>query len=197
MTKIGNNTAMRYANDPDIERQIAQFGANMREARRRASMTQTDLASIDGLDRAAISLTEKGRRSPDMRTLLRIAQGLNVTAAELVAGIGSHSPDGRPATVAADSVPISGMPDDDAGQSNNSFKRTFLPTDSPTAFSQNLYEARRGAGISQQTLGARADVDAAAISLYERGQRQPNLRTVLKLARTLQISPVALLRDVR
>lgn len=193
MTKIGNNTAMRYANDPDIERQIAQFGANMREARRRASMTQTDLASIDGLDRAAISLTEKGRRSPDMRTLLRIAEGLNVTAAELVRGIGPHSSDGRPTSAPAAPAP----PDADAGPSHNSSKRTSQTPGSPTAFSQNLYMARRGAGISQQTLGARADVDAAAISLYERGQRQPNLRTVLKLARTLQISPVALLHGVR
>lgn len=196
MTKIGNNTAMRYANDPDIERQITQFGANMRAARRRSGMTQTDLASIDGLDRAAISLTEKGRRSPDMRTLLRIAEGLNVTAAELVQGIGHRSVDGRPTTGPADPADLD-RPDDDAGPSHNSSKRTFRPTDTPNAFSQNLYEARRGAGISQQTLGARADVDAAAISLYERGQRQPNLRTVLKLARTLQISPVALLRDVR
>jgi transcriptional regulator with XRE-family HTH domain len=184
---------MRYANDPDIERQIAEFGANMRDARRRASMTQTELAAIDGLDRAAISLTEKGRRSPDMRTLLRIAEGLNVTAAELVRGIGPHSTEGTP-----NAAPVGlDLHEDAAGRSHNSSQRTSRSVKTPTAFSRNLYEARRDVGISQQTLGAQADVDAAAISLYERGQRQPNLRTVLKLARTLGISPAALLRDVR
>ncbi len=175
---------MRYANDPEIERQIAEFGANMRDARRRIGMTQTELASMDGLDRAAISLTEKGKRSPDMRTLLRIAQGLDVTAAELVEGIGPYSVDGadpnaiEPDTGAAGSWSGATEPD-------------------PVAFSRNLHAARRKAGISQQILGMRADVDAAAISLYERGQRQPNLRTIFKLARTLQIGPAALLRNVR
>jgi hypothetical protein len=32
--------------------------------------------------------------------------------------------------------------------------------------------------------------------VYERGGREPNLRTVLKLARALQLSPVALLDGV-
>jgi transcriptional regulator with XRE-family HTH domain len=164
---------MRYANDAEIERQIRMFGENMRSARRRAGMTQTDLAAVDGLDRAAISLTEKGKRSPDMRTLRRIADGVKATPAELVQGIGydgnaSHAPKTRVAR---------------AARSNG--------------FGGNLLRARQGLGLSQQVLGARADVDAAAISLYERGQREPNLRTILKLARTLQMSPAQLLRGVR
>lgn len=161
---------MRYTNDPEIEGQIGEFGHNMRAARKRAGLTQTQLAALDGLDRAALSLTEKGKRSPDMRTLLRIAEGLGVTAAGLVAGIGEFD---AAAGHAAGHAPAPG-----------------------TRFSENLYRARRHAGISQQTLGLRADVDAAAISLYERGQREPNLRTVLKLARTLRISPAELLRGL-
>jgi transcriptional regulator with XRE-family HTH domain len=157
---------MRYTNDPEIEGQIEEFGQNMRAARKRAGLTQTQLAALDGLDRAAISLTEKGKRSPDMRTLLRIAEGLGVTAAGLVAGIGEFG-----AGPGYDPAP-------------------------GTRFSENLYRARRHAGISQQALGLRADVDAAAISLYERGQREPNLRTVLKLARTLRIGPAELLRGL-
>lgn len=152
-------------------------------------MTQTDLAAIDGLDRAAISLTEKGKRSPDMRTLLRIADGLDVTAAELVSDIGPFSPDGN-----EPAAPPARRSADDAHDSPN---RKRPGKQSATPFSQNLLAARRRAGISQQALGAHADVDAAAISLYERGQREPNLRTILKLARTLQISPVELLRGVR
>jgi transcriptional regulator with XRE-family HTH domain len=187
-TQIGNNEPVRYANDPEIEEQIGAFGANMRATRRRAGMTQTDLAAIDGLDRAAISLTEKGKRSPDMRTLLRIAEGLDVTAAELVSDIGPYSRNVN------GPVPkeLPSFADDPYGSSHRKARGKQT-----TPFSRNLYAARRRAGISQQALGAHADVDAAAISLYERGQREPNLRTVLKLARTLKISPVELLRDVR
>jgi transcriptional regulator with XRE-family HTH domain len=162
---------MRHtSNDPEIEQQLRAFGENMRAARLRAGLTQTALASVDGLDRAAISLTEKGKRSPDMRTLLRIAHGLKVTPAELVDGLGSFDMDAR---------------------------RSRARRGSPDRFGANLLQARRNSGLSQQVLGASADVDAAAISLYERGQRQPNLRTVLKLARTLQVSPAHLLRGVR
>jgi transcriptional regulator with XRE-family HTH domain len=168
---------MRYTNDPEIEGQIGAFGKNMRVARKRAGLTQTQLAALDGLDRAAISLTEKGKRSPDMRTLLRIASGLQVQADELLEGIG----DFRPAED-GDKPAVPG--------SRSKGRR------SGDRFSENLHRARRCAGISQQALGLSADVDAAAISLYERGQRQPNLRTVLKLARTLKISPVDLLKGV-
>lgn len=157
------------SDDLEIEEQIGVFGENMRAARRRAGMTQTALAQVDGLDRAAISLTEKGKRSPDMRTLLRIAHGLRVKPADLVQGIGSFDNDGRGPRA----------------------------TRSDNRFGENLLRARQRAGLSQQVLGAHADVDAAAISLYERGQREPNLRTVLKLCRTLQISPAQLLRGVR
>jgi transcriptional regulator with XRE-family HTH domain len=176
---------VRYANDPEIERQIGAFGENMRAARRRAGMTQTDLAAVDGLDRAAISLTEKGKRSPDMRTLLRICQGLEVTPADLVRGIGPFAADGTSGEAKARS-----------SQSHDSSAQTKPASGPATPFSENLHSARRKTGISQQTLGMRADVDAAAISLYERGQREPNLRTILKLARTLEMSPVELLQGM-
>lgn len=165
---------MKYANDEEIEQQIRLFGENMRAARRRAGMTQIDLAAVDGLDRAAISLTEKGKRSPDMRTLLRIAHGVRATPSELVDGIGDHH-----------------------DSSSRASKPQLARRAQSNGFGGNLLRARRRLGLSQQALGARADVDAAAISLYERGQREPNLRTILKLARTLQISPAQLLRGVR
>jgi transcriptional regulator with XRE-family HTH domain len=60
----------------------------------------------------------------------------------------------------------------------------------------NLRAARLQAEFSQETLGYEAEVDRAAISVYERGGRGPNLRTVLKLARALQMRPTALLNGV-
>jgi DNA-binding XRE family transcriptional regulator len=55
-------------------------------------------------------------------------------------------------------------------------------------FGKNLREARRTASLSQEELAERADVDRSAISVYERGRREPNLRTIVKLAHALEIS---------
>lgn len=165
-----------HGNDPEIDEQLRDFGHNMRAARRQKGLTQTALASMDGLDRAAISLTEKGKRSPDMRTLVRIARGLKTTPAELVYGLGNSG--GR----------------DGSGSDGSPRRRRRSDGEH---FGLNLRRERHRAGLSQQALGAYAEVDAAAISLYERGHREPNLRTVLKLARTLQVSPSQLLRGVR
>jgi transcriptional regulator with XRE-family HTH domain len=39
-------------------------------------------------------------------------------------------------------------------------------------------------------------VDRSAISNYERGTREPNLRTIVRLARALDVTPASLLRDL-
>lgn len=77
--------------------------------------------------------------------------------------------------------------------------QTYSQMDSPAqprTFGQNLREARRQAGVSQDDLARESGVDRTAISTYERGRREPNLRTVVKLARALGVSPATLLRDL-
>jgi transcriptional regulator with XRE-family HTH domain len=64
------------------------------------------------------------------------------------------------------------------------------------AFGKNLREARRTAGLSQEELADRASVDRPAISVYEHGRREPNLGTIVKLARALGISAGALVRGL-
>ena len=39
-------------------------------------------------------------------------------------------------------------------------------------------------------------MDRAAISVFERGKRNPNLRTLLRLARALELPPGVLLRSI-
>jgi transcriptional regulator with XRE-family HTH domain len=63
-------------------------------------------------------------------------------------------------------------------------------------FGANLREARQLAGISQERLARVAKVDRAAISVYENGGREPNLRTVLKLALKLGVRPASLLTGI-
>lgn len=159
--------------EPDLEGQLRLFGANLRTVREQAGLTQQGLSEVARLDRAAISFIERGKRSPDMATLLRIARALNTTPAKLVNEIGAEGPNLR-------------GPRD-----------TGLVRDPATRLGANLGWARRRAKVSQETLALEASVDRAAISVYEHGRRDPNLRTILKLASALDVPAATLLRGVK
>lgn len=64
------------------------------------------------------------------------------------------------------------------------------------AFGAVLKERRKQEGLTQEELAFRAEMHTTAISLYERGLRQPTLYTVFKLARILGVQPSALVVDV-
>jgi transcriptional regulator with XRE-family HTH domain len=156
----------------EIAEQVNLFGENLREARRQAGMTQVELASATPLDRAAISRLECGERAPDMRTLLRLCAALAVEPAALLRGIGPKASPPHARSV----VEVS---------------------DAPAArFGANLRWARNRAGVSQERLALDAKVDRAAISVYENGGREPNLRTVIKLALELDVRPALLLGGI-
>lgn len=159
---------MAGADEVEIAEQIRAFGRNLREARGRANLTQAQLSVAAPLDRAAISRLECGERSPDMPTLLRVCAALGTTPSDLLRGVG-----------------------------NGSSARAPRNLPEPGDFGANLRWARQRAGISQERLALDAKVDRAAISVYENGVRQPNLRTVLKLALKLDVAPGLLLRGVR
>jgi transcriptional regulator with XRE-family HTH domain len=163
---------MAAADKAEIAKQILAFGGNLRRARGRAGLTQAQLSSSAPLDRAAISRLECGERAPDMPTLLRLCRALEVTPTDLLRGVG-------------------------VGNSARGARRENGVSSHPAAvFGSNLKWARRRAGISQERLALDAKVDRAAISVYENGGRQPNLRTVLKLALKLEVRPAVLLRGI-
>ena len=170
---------MRHTDDPEIDEQVRAFGENMRAARARAGLSQVALSQATRLDRAAISFLERAERSPDLSTLVRVAAALAVTPTELLAGIGS----GATETLAP------ARPTERAGKSGRA-------SESALRLGANLRAARKHAGLSQETLAYDAEVDRAAISVYERGGRGPNLRTVLKLARALRLVPAVLFDGV-
>jgi transcriptional regulator with XRE-family HTH domain len=64
-----------------------QFGANLRRLRDAAGLTQLDLALQCDMDMAEISRYELGQRDPRLSTIVRLAAGLELEAAELVGGI--------------------------------------------------------------------------------------------------------------
>lgn len=66
---------------------------------------------------------------------------------------------------------------------------------SPThaAFGQAIREARGQRALSQEALADRCGLDRTYIGGIERGERNPSLTNILRIADALQISPSALL----
>jgi transcriptional regulator with XRE-family HTH domain len=60
------------------------FGQVMREARKKASMSQMDLHKKSGLDRTFISDLERGIQCPSLRTILRVAIALDTAPWKLI-----------------------------------------------------------------------------------------------------------------
>ncbi len=160
---------MRNTGNPDIDKQLEQFGQNIRAARERIGLSQDRL----GLDRAAISFLERAERSPDLPTVVKVAHAVDVAPAALLKGVGTRGSAVRGPRHAPDS-----------------------PDTPAVRFGINLRWARQRAGVSQEALALKADVDRAAISVFEHGRRDPNLRTILKLARALDVPPAVLLNGI-
>ncbi len=59
------------------------------------------------------------------------------------------------------------------------------------AFGRVLRQLRTDAGMTQEQLGLRADLQRNFISVLERGEKQPSLLTLFKLATALDIKPGA------
>lgn len=80
----------------------------------------------------------------------------------------------------------------------HSVRRTSVPGKASRArtFGETLRKIRLEQGASQDDLSRLSGVDRSAISNYERGLREPNLRSIVRLARALKIDPAALLRDL-
>jgi transcriptional regulator with XRE-family HTH domain len=162
---------MRSTGDPELDEQLVQFGENIRQARRDAGLSQIDLSLRSNLDRAAVSFLERAERAPDLSTIVRLASALDVKPSALLHGVGAGSGARGPRQTPDGLAPAA-------------------------HFGANLRWVRQRVGISQEALANEAAVDRAAISVFERGRRDPNLRTVLRLARALGVSPGALLRGL-
>jgi transcriptional regulator with XRE-family HTH domain len=163
---------MRSTGDAELDGQLVRFGENIRQARKRVGLSQIDLSVRASLDRAAVSFIERAERAPDLSTIIRVAGAVSVKPAALLRGIGF------------DGVAVRGP------------RHPAEAVAPAVRFGTNLRWARQRAGLSQEALANEAAVDRAAVSVFERGRRNPNLRTILRLARALQLPPGVLLRGI-
>jgi transcriptional regulator with XRE-family HTH domain len=58
---------------------------------------------------------------------------------------------------------------------------------------RNFVVARKGAGLSQEEVGIRAELHRTEVGMLERGVRVPRVDTLLKLAGAIGVSPCELL----
>lgn len=60
-------------------------------------------------------------------------------------------------------------------------------------FGKNLQKARQDNGISQEQLAEKTSLHRTYIGLVERGERNPTVRTLYKICKTLKVSASDLL----
>ena len=66
----------------------------------------------------------------------------------------------------------------------------------PSALGEAVRELRRQRGISQETLARRGGLHRTYIGGVERGERNPTVASLFKLANGLDVSPALLIRRI-
>jgi transcriptional regulator with XRE-family HTH domain len=75
---------------------VKAFGQALREIRKGRDISQEQLAFDCGFDRTYISMVERGVRSPTIRSLVRLAEVLQVPASEIVLRMEALLKDAKP-----------------------------------------------------------------------------------------------------
>lgn len=75
---------MRASRNPLL---IQALASEIKARRNAVGMTQEDLAGLADLDRPYITLLEAGKKQPTISVIWRIADGLGISAADLMAGV--------------------------------------------------------------------------------------------------------------
>jgi DNA-binding XRE family transcriptional regulator len=78
----------------------------------------------------------------------------------------------------------------------NEAPATIVSVNPLEQFAANLRRCRRNRGLSQQRLAFDCKLHRTEVSLLERGDRNPRLTTIVRLARALGVPPAELLEDV-
>lgn len=66
---------------------LLAFGKRVRELRAEQSFSQEGFADHCGLHRTAMSLIERGKRVPSLRTLVTLSEGFGISLSELLEGV--------------------------------------------------------------------------------------------------------------
>ena len=64
--------------------ELIKLGQNVRLKRTAQNLTQNELSTLAKVDRNYIGMLERGERNPSYLSLLKIANGLNISITELL-----------------------------------------------------------------------------------------------------------------
>jgi transcriptional regulator with XRE-family HTH domain len=168
----------------EVEAQLPIFGQALKHAYETANVSKRQLAAASSLDRAAITRIEQGKRAPKFDKLLLLARGAKTPPATLLAGIGQQEIDSQLRAALR------------ARHKRESPSRAGEPV---KRFADNLRWVRQQVepGLTQEGLALEADIDRSTPNGYETGRMAPpTLRTILKLAAGLRVSPGLLMEGV-
>jgi transcriptional regulator with XRE-family HTH domain len=70
-----------------MQQVLLALGNRLRGLRAEQGFSQEAFADACGLHRTAMSLIERGKRVPSLRTLLTISQGFGISLSELLEGV--------------------------------------------------------------------------------------------------------------
>jgi transcriptional regulator with XRE-family HTH domain len=79
--------------DPENQPVDELFGQVLRQFRTKKGMSQEDLAFESGYHRTYISLLERGKKSPSLKTIFQLAKALNIEPSEIIGRIQEIGPD--------------------------------------------------------------------------------------------------------
>ena len=74
-----------------MQQVLAALGKRLRELRAKQGFSQEAFADHCGLHRTAMSLIERGKRVPSLRTLLTLSQGFGISLSELLENVDAGS----------------------------------------------------------------------------------------------------------
>ena len=66
---------------------LLAFGKRVRQLRAERGFSQESFADHCGLHRTAMSLIERGKRVPSLRTLVTLSEGFGISLSELLEGV--------------------------------------------------------------------------------------------------------------
>ena len=67
-----------------MQQVLLALGKRVRELREKRGFSQEAFADLCGLHRTAMSLIERGQRTPSLRTLVTLSQGFGISLSELL-----------------------------------------------------------------------------------------------------------------
>ena len=63
-------------------------------------------------------------------------------------------------------------------------------------FAENFRKARLAAGLTQQQIAEKLNLDRSSVAKYEKGESTPNLKNLPEICKALNISIDELLKDI-